>query len=185
MNNPFIVGEQIYLRALEEEDLEGDYLKWLNDPEINIYMTAGLIPQNKRMLKAFYDSVNADPNSVYFAIVDKKSNKHIGNIKLDKIDWINRRCEFGILIGDKNFWGKGICKKATKLIVEYGFTKLNLRKICIGVIEENKAALNCYKSVGFKEEGNQREMHHDHTKQKYVGHILLGLLRKEYFKNSK
>ena len=182
MKNFFIVGTKIYLRALEEEDLEGDYLKWLNDPEVNAYMTSGLIPQNKRMLKAFYDSISSDPNSVYFAVVDEESGKHIGNVKLDKIDWINRRCEFGILIGNKEFWGKGICKEATKLVVEYAFTKLNLRKICIILVEENKAALGCYQSVGFKEEGKLRETHHDHTKNKYVDHILLGLLRREYFK---
>jgi RimJ/RimL family protein N-acetyltransferase len=73
--------------ALKEKELEGDYLKWLNNPEVNVRMSTGLIP-----------------NSIYFAIVEKKNNKHIGSIKLDKIDWISRRCELGILIRDKNFW---------------------------------------------------------------------------------
>ena len=34
MKNAFLIGKQIYLKPLEEEDLDGDYLKWLNDPEI-------------------------------------------------------------------------------------------------------------------------------------------------------
>ena len=183
MKNTFIMGKKIYLRALEEDDLEGGYLKWLNDPEVNIFMTAGLMPQTKSMLKSFYDAIAADKNSVYFAIVDRESDRHIGNAKLDKIDWVNRRCEFGILIGDREFWGKGICKEATRLVVEYAFTKLNLRKVCIGVIEENEAAVKCYKSVGFKEEGRLRETHHDHRNGKYVSHLLFGLLRREYYNN--
>ena len=182
MKNAFIIGKQIYLRALEEEDLEGNYLKWLNDPEVTSYMTTGLFPQTKRMLKDFYDKICTDSSSVYFAIIDKESDKHIGNTKVDHIDWVNRRCEFGILIGEREFWGKGICAEVTKLIVEYVFTKLNLRKMRIDTIETNESAVKCYKSIGFKEEGRLKEMHHDHTQNKYVDFLIFGLLRRDYFK---
>lgn len=180
MEKPFIEGKTFYLRALEESDLDGPYLKWLNDPEVTRYMTAGLFPQTKKDLRSFYEKEVLARNAVYFAIVDKKTNKHIGNVKLDKIDSINRRCEFGILIGNKKYWGKGLCREVTKLVVEYAFTKLNLRKVCTGTVEENKAAIKCYKSVGFKVEGVLREMHHDHTTNKYVNHVVFGLLKREF-----
>lgn len=180
MEKPFIEGKTFYLRALEESDLDGPYLKWLRDPEVTRYMTAGLFPQTKKDLRSFYEKAVLDRNAVYFAIIDKKTNKHIGNVKLDKIDQINRRCEFGILIGDKKYWGKGLCHEVTKLVVEYAFTKLNLRKVCTATVEENKAAAKCYKSVGFKVEGVLREMHHDHTTNKYVNHVVFGLLKREF-----
>lgn len=35
-------------------------------------------------------------------------------------------------------------------IIEYGFKKLRLHKINLGVIEDNKIAVKLYKSLGFK-----------------------------------
>ena len=121
MKNVFMLAEQIYLRPLEESDLDGDYLKWINDPEITVFMSTGLFPQNSKMLRSFWESVSEDSSSINFAIVDKKTDKHIGNAKVDRIDWINRTCEFGILIGDKTFWSKGICKEVLALLVDYSF----------------------------------------------------------------
>lgn len=180
MKKRFIEGKTFYLRALDKKDLKGPYLAWLNDPEITKYMTTGLFPQTKDKLKAFYERISTDPNAVYFAIVDKKTHEHIGNVKLDKIDWINRRCEFGILIGDKRHWGKGICTEATRLVVGYAFTKLNLNKVCLSVVETNVAAIKCYRAAGFKQEGFLREMHHDHTRNKYVGHLVFGILKRDF-----
>lgn len=182
MEKRFVEGKTIYLRALEESDLEGSYLSWLNDPEVTRYTTTGLFPQTKEKLRAFYQKISSDPTAVYFAIADKKTHAHIGNVKLDKIDWINRRCEFGILIGEKRYWGKGIGKEATRLAVEYAFTKLNLNKVCLSVVETNVAAVKCYRSVGFKQEGVLEEMHHDHTRNKYVAHLVFGLLKRDFLK---
>lgn len=180
MKNAFLIGKQTYLRALEEEDLEGNYLSWLNDPEVTGYMTTGLFPQTKKMLRQFYESASADKNAAYFAIIDKETDKHIGNTQLYKIDWRNRRCEFGILIGDRDYWGKGICKEALQLLVNYAFTKLNLRKMCINVVKENAGAVKCYTSVGFKLEGEQKEMWFDTKTNKYVSNLWLGLTIDEY-----
>ena len=70
----FLRGRQIYLRALEENDLEGNYLEWINDTEITTYMTTGLFPQTKEMLQQYYKSVSNDRNAVYFAIIDNKKD---------------------------------------------------------------------------------------------------------------
>ncbi len=188
MKNAFLVGEQVYLRPLEEGDLTDDYLKWLNDPEVTSHMSAGLFPQTKASLKSYFDSAMAEQaarGGAYFAIVDKTNDKHIGNTQIYKIDWRNRRCEFGILIGERAYWWKGICKEVLLLLVEYVFTKLNLRKICINAIKENVSAIKSYMNVGFKQEGEQREMWFDSATGKYVSNLWLGLLRDEYIEGKK
>jgi ribosomal-protein-alanine N-acetyltransferase len=37
MKNPFLVGENIYLRPLDLNDLRGNYINWLNDSEVCKY----------------------------------------------------------------------------------------------------------------------------------------------------
>ncbi len=173
----FIIGEKICLRGLERSDLEGRYLDWINDPEVTTFMTAGLFPQTMEKLERYFSSISNDQYGVYFAIVDKSNGKHIGNAKLENIDWINRRCEFGILVGEKSYWGKGVATEATALAVEYAFTKLNLRKVQLEVVEDNIAAVKCYEKVGFKKEGLLREM--NHFRGKYLNVICMGILKSE------
>ena len=104
----------------------------------------------------------------------------LGNTQIYHIDWRNRKCEFGILIGEKDYWGKGICKEALTLLVEYAFMKLNLNKMCINVTKSNVNAVECYKGAGFKIEGEQKEMWYDSKKNKYVSNLWLGMTKAEY-----
>lgn len=178
MKIPFIVGRQIYLRPLEAQDLNEKYLTWLNDEEVNRYLESGIFPQTKRDLDRFYNQVIGSPNQIVLAIADKETKQHIGNVKLGQIDWVHRRATFGILIGDKQFWGKGIGTEATQLMVEYAFGRLNLRRIVLGVHAEHKSAVRAYEKVGFKIEGRFREdLFHENQ---YKDSLWMALLRSEY-----
>ncbi len=171
-------GPQVYLRPLERTDLGENYLAWLNDPEVTRYMETGTFPTTVEDLDRFYQEVTGSRSQVILAVVDKKSGRHIGNVKLGPIHWVHRRATFGILIGDKKFWGKGIGAEATRLAVEYGFYRLNLRRIDLGVFAEHESAVRSYEKVGFKVEGRFRQ---DMFQEgKYSDRLWMGLLRSEY-----
>ena len=174
----FIAGSQVYLRPLERADLNDRYLGWLNDPEVTRYMESGTFPTTLEDLEGFYKEVTSSQNQVILAIVDAKSDQHIGNVKLGPIHWIHRQGTFGILIGDKKFWGKGIGLEATRLMVEYGFNRLNLRRIDLGVFAEHESAVRCYEKAGFKPEGTMREALFQAGE--YKDRLCMGLLRSEY-----
>jgi len=174
----FITGKQVYLRPLENSDLNSRYLGWLNDPEINKYLESGTFPYTKKELDAFYEALQGSRNEVILAIADAKSNEHIGNVKLGPISWIHRKATLGILVGERNCWGKGIGTEAVRLMVEYGFCRLNLRRIELGVHADHVAAIRAYEKVGFKIEGRLREglfMQGD-----YKDSLWMGLLHSEY-----
>jgi RimJ/RimL family protein N-acetyltransferase len=174
----FAEGSLVLLRPLERADLNEHYLGWLNDPEVTRYTETGTFPTTAEDLENFYRSVTGSKNDVIFAIVDKKSGRHVGNVKLGPIHWLHRSAILGILIGEKEFWGKGIGLEATHLVVEYGFNRLNLHRIELGVFAEHKAAVRCYEKAGFKVEGRMREdLFHD---GEYKDRIWMGLLRSEY-----
>jgi ribosomal-protein-alanine N-acetyltransferase len=177
-NSEFVQGSRVYLRPLEREDLNARYLGWLNDPGVTRYLETGTFPTTARDLEKFYDEVTGTRNQVILAVAEKKSGQHIGNVKLGPIHWIHRCATFGIMIGDKKFWGRGWGLEATRLMLEYGFDRLNLRRIDLGVFAEHDAAVRCYEKAGFKVEGRLREsLFQDGT---YKDRVLMGLLRSEY-----
>lgn len=174
----FLRGEKVYLRPLERADLNDTYLGWLNDSEVTRYLETGAFPTTLQDLEKFYEGVTGSRAEVMFAIVDRKSHRHIGNAKLGPINWVHRRALFGILIGEKDFWGKGIGEEVTRLMAEYGFLRLNLNRIGLAVFAEHESAIRCYQAVGFKIEGKFREeMFLDGI---YKDRLWMGLLRSEY-----
>ena len=153
----FIAGRHLYLRGLESGDINPCYVGWLNDPEVNIFMATRRFPTTLEDLQKFYQKIKTDPNALYLAICLQKDDTHIGNVKLDKIDWISRTAEFGLLIGEKGQWRQGRGSEATYLITRHGFLQLNLRRITIFLTEDNTSALKCYERAGYRREGILRE----------------------------
>ena len=139
-----------YLRKISIDDCDENYLKWMNDPEINKYLESRFTTHTIDSLKDFVNSMNNSENNVLFAIVDKESDTHIGNIKLGNIHPIHKYADIGLLIGDKNYWGRGIATNAIKLVSEFAFDELNLRKVFAGVYENNIGSIKAFEKCGFK-----------------------------------
>ncbi len=176
----FLEGNKLFLRPLEEKVINERYLSWLNDKEVIKYMEAGIFPTTLKELKDFFHKVNKSKTDIMLAIVDKRKNLHIGNIKLGKINWIHRFADLGIMIGEKKYWGKGYGQEACKLLLEYAFNRLNLNKVILGVYANHKPAIKTYQEVGFKIEGRIRKLLN--FEGKYVDKIVMGISQSE-FKN--
>lgn len=56
----------------------------------------------------------------------------------------------GFVIVDDKRRGKGYGKEMLSLAVQYAFDFIGASKISLGVFENNKAAINCYLSCGFR-----------------------------------
>jgi len=181
MNTPFIVGTRVDLRPLQREDLNDRYLSWLNDRETNRYLESGIFPQTREDLENFYQSVHGSPNQIILAVVDKATGLHVGNVKLGPINWVHRKATFGILIGANECRGKGFGLEATRLMVEYGFYRLNLNRIDLGVLAEHTAAVRCYERAQFKIEGRFRDANF-HEGQ-YKDSLWMAVLRSEYIRS--
>lgn len=155
-----IIGERIYLRKLTQDDATMEYCGWLNDPQVNMYLETRRATVDD--LKKYIQEQLDNPNSLFYGIFDKDSGKHIGNIKLEPIDWPGRKADLGILIGNKEYWGQGFGTEAVKLAVSHGFDELGLKEIGLDVISENAAARKAYENAGFKVVGIKKNaVNHD------------------------
>jgi ribosomal-protein-alanine N-acetyltransferase len=153
----FIEGENIYLRALYDNDANGSYSGWLNDPEITAFNSHGRFPMTKEKLSSYIDHSRSSKNDLILAVVDKTSLKHIGNISLQNISWLDRNAEIAFLLGDKAFWGKGVMYEAGKLLINHGFKTLNLHRIYCGTSSENLGMQKLAEKLNMKKEGLRKE----------------------------
>jgi sialic acid synthase SpsE len=115
---------------------------------------------------------------LFWAICIKNESKHIGNIKIDPVEIKHGICEYGIMMGDKNEWGKGFAKEASKLVIEFCFKSLNLRKMNLGVIESNTKAVNLYMKLHFNIEG--KLINHINLNGKFVNVLRMSLFNNNY-----
>lgn len=171
----YLEGELVLLRGLERSDLTAQYLAWLNDPDVNRHLFVGRAPSTRESLEAFFDGVVKNPNVVMFAIIERESGRHIGNVKLEMYDTVSRVVDWGIVIGEKELWGRGICQEVARLTTRYAFDRLNAHKITLGVSGGHDSAVAAYENVGFQVEGRQRQQIYEMGR--YVDKVLMGLLR--------
>lgn len=178
MKRAFLVGELIYLRAITEEDLTGRYFEWLNDFEVTRYTESGRFPNTMAAMESYYRSVILNAANVALAIVEKQTDRHIGNVKIGPINWVHRCAEFGILIGEKDCWGKGYGTEATSLMLKYSFQRLNLHKMVLGVHASHSGAIRAYERAGFRVEGQLREALF--LDGRYCDKVLMGVTAEQY-----
>jgi len=173
-------GDRIYLRRLELNDINKNYLSWLNDKKVNYYLETGHTPVSMTELRDYFNRVSNTENCIPIAIVCKKTDKHIGNLKLEPIDFKHKKATLGVLIGDKKYWGSGYGTDSLKVVLKYCFNNLNILRVNLGVYAEHKAAIKLYKKVGFVEEGVFRKANYHPPTDIFKDQLWLGILREDY-----
>lgn len=151
MKAPELKTDRLLLQPLTSAFLSEEYVSWLNDPLVNQYLET---PSDYTLedLQAYLTVVDKQ-DILFWAIVHQNDNKHIGNIKIDPVHPRDKRGEYGILMGNTEYWGKGYAKEASEAVIHYCFDELHLRKITLGVVENNITAVQLYYKIGFETEG--------------------------------
>jgi RimJ/RimL family protein N-acetyltransferase len=180
MRRPFLIGQKLYLRLIEESDVGEEYVEWLNDGEVTHYLVTGKFPSTPETIRDYLKRFQDSKTDLIFAIVDLETEKYIGNVTLNRISWIHRTADTGLMIGQKEFWGKGYAFEAWSLIIEYAFQRLGLRKIIAGAVDKNAASIVVLKKLGFKVEGTFRQEFL--VDGEYRDAVRLGLLQEEFYK---
>ena len=140
--------DRLRLNPLNMHFLSQEYVNWMNDEKVNRHLTSGG-DYTLEKLAAYLKEVEDNPK-YFWAIILKETDQHLGNIKIDPIDLNLLWGEYGIMIGDRNAWGKGIAKEASRTVIDFCFNTLNLKQINLGVKKNNSKAIHLYEKLGFK-----------------------------------
>lgn len=150
-----LVGEDVCLGP-RRKDLIPTYLRWVNDPEVNCYLTMWGAALSLEDEEKWYESTGG-PNERMLTIYARENLVPIGNTGLHGIDFRNGTAELGIMLGAKDYWGRGMGTEATRLMLDFGFTGLGLHCIQLRVLATNERAIRCYENTGFRVAGRVRE----------------------------
>ena len=145
-----LLGNKIQLEPFSLKFVSNDYLNWMNDKDVTKFIYKA---KKEMLIDDLYSFANKMINSdidYFFAILLKKSKRHIGNVRLGPVDFNLMIGKFGIMIGDKNLHGQGIGTEVMELIKDFTFNYLQLKSISFPVVKEYPSAMRLYSKTGFK-----------------------------------
>jgi diamine N-acetyltransferase len=151
-----VVGDKVALGPLRR-DLLPLYTKWFNDFEVTRTLLRGWRPMTAEAEERWYERASAAEEGMNFTIWERATLRPIGNTGLMEVSHVDRTAEFGIVIGEKDCWGKGYGTEATMLMLDYGFSALNLHNVLLRVYAFNQRGIRAYARAGFREIGRRRE----------------------------
>lgn len=171
-----ILGDDIRLRSPEPKDIEALYAQ-KNDREIGALLVGFHTGYSRADIADWIEFHRRAQDEALYVIADG-DDRCLGHVGLYRIDHRAGSANFGILIGDKPSWGKGIGRRCTTFMVEFGFHELNLHRIYLDVLATNQRAAELYRKVGFVEEGLMRQA--QFKEGRYVDVHIMSVLREEY-----
>lgn len=154
MLKPIITGSNIVLRPFNRTDIE-NRIRWFNDPDIRKTLIISEQFELKKTIN-WFEKLQADDGRSEF-VIETPQKAAIGVAGLAGIDSTHRTAEIYLVIGQKDFWGKGVMLEAECLLINWAFNSLGLEKIWAVARPENIASLITMKKIGFHTEGTLRE----------------------------
>ena len=143
-------GRLTTLRSKRMSDAWNDYV-WRTDPELSELDAAEPLGLAYVDFERFYreDLKKSNRKSFKFAIEDQ-NGVHIGNCMCYDYNRRRTQAEFGIMIGDPEYWGKGYGSDATKTLLSHIFTNTDIRRLYLHTLSTNRRAQRSFENAGFR-----------------------------------
>jgi RimJ/RimL family protein N-acetyltransferase len=151
-----IIGEKVALGP-QRRDLLPLYQRWVNDFEVTRTLGFGLRPLTLESKESWYNRSTTSEQDATFVIYERATLRPIGSTGLHRIDHVSRTAEFGVMIAEKDCWGKGYGTETARLMLEYGFVALGLHNVMLRTYSYNERGLRAYQRAGFREFGRRRQ----------------------------
>lgn len=151
-------GKNIYLRALEPEDLEFIYA--IENDESIWEVSNTQTPYSRFLIRQYLENAHQDiyeAKQLRLVICKNQDFEAIGLIDLFDFDPRNNRAGVGILIKDSENRNSGIGSEALDLLIHYSFTTLNLHQLYANIDLENEVSLALFTNFGFQNIGIKKQ----------------------------
>ncbi len=167
-------GKNIYLRALEPEDL--DFIYIIENNERIWEMSSTQTPYSRFLIKQYLENAHQDIYEAKQLRLVICSNDHatLGLIDLFDYNPTHNRSGVGIIIAEDKDRGKGYGAEALELIINYGFTHLRLHQLYANIAQDNQASINLFENKGFSKVGVKKEWNlvNDSYKDEFLYQLL-------------
>ncbi|MFZ5555041.1 MAG: GNAT family N-acetyltransferase [Bacteroidota bacterium] len=172
-------SERLYLKKVSVDDMDDRFLSWFQDDDLMKYYTNSRQKiTREKILENITEGENSGTSYTY-GIFYKENDIIIGTLKLGPITKAHKISDLVILIGDKDYHGKGLAVEAIRLGNRLAFEEYDIRKLYGGMYESNISSIKAYTNAGWIIEGKLKG--HYWNNEKNEDRILVGCFNPNYF----
>ena len=151
-------GKNIYLRALEPEDL--DFIYALENNESIWEVSNTQTPYSRFLIRQYLENAHQDiyeAKQLRLTICHNETAETLGLIDIFDFDPKNNRAGVGLLIGSQANRSKGIGSEALELVINYSFQQLQVHQLYANIGSDNEISLQLFTKFGFQKIGIKKD----------------------------
>lgn len=170
--------EKLLIRPVKTYDAQGIY-KYRADKETNKFQ--GWIPECENDVIEFINKTSEEINTpqtwFQLVIIEKSSNKIVGDLGLHFYDDKNQQVEIGCTLA-KSSQGKGYATEAVRIVISYLFSDFNKHRVVASIDPDNLPSIALFERLKFRKEAHFKESLF--VNGKWLDDIIYAVLKKEW-----
>ncbi len=144
-------GEKVVIRGKRIEDAPDDYA-WRTDEELaKLDASQPLRMTYRDFLRFSKDELIYSGGTSRRLAIDTFDGEHIGNCMYYDVDLRRGLAELGIMIGKREYWGRGFGTDAVSALLEYVFANMSIDLVYLHTLEWNERARRAFAKAGLRE----------------------------------
>jgi RimJ/RimL family protein N-acetyltransferase len=178
MRNPVLIGERVYLRALEPDDAEP--FARMDAVEADTFMYRQRFPSSPMEHAHWIEEAYKErpPHSIPFAVGARADDRLLGVVGVDDLDWVNRTGETFSFLGPAEVRGQGYGTEAKHLLLGYCFDRLHLHVLRSEVDQPNTRSAAALLKQGYRRAGALKWV--DVKGGRYIDQYLFDVTRPDW-----
>lgn len=165
----------VSIRKFEKRDIPNK-VKWINDPANNAFLHYDL-PLEVGKTEAWFEK-NKDRTDRYDAVIEVDGTP-VGLIGLLSVDHTNKKAEYYVTLGEREYLGTGVAGRALSMMIEFAFTEMGLNRVYFYTEVDNVAAAKSCERMGFRREGLLKN--DLFSKGRFVDRYVYGITKKDFY----
>jgi RimJ/RimL family protein N-acetyltransferase len=146
------MGRMVGLRQLTPDDVTDRYLAWMRDSEVIGFLESRFLEHTEQSLREYVVGTGGRSDTALLAIIELERGRHVGNIKIGPLNRHHGTADVGLLIGEREFQGRGYGAEAIRLASRYAFEVMDVRKLTASCYSANVASAAAFRRAGWTEE---------------------------------
>lgn len=149
-----LAGDRVLVRPFTGGDISEAYLGWLRDPEVVRFSSQRLHVHTLQSCQDYLATFTESSNH-FLAICDQKTGSMLGTLTV-YCSVPHGTADIGIMIGERNVWGKGIGAEAFCLVLSALKASGAIRKVTAGTLAVNQGMVRIMEKAGMRHEATRR-----------------------------
>jgi ribosomal-protein-alanine N-acetyltransferase len=144
-----VKGRIVDLQPFRSSDITPEYVGWLNDPMVVRYSNQRFRHHDASTCQTYLSSFSGTTN-LFFAM--RRGGVMVGTMTA-YVSTPHGTADMGILVGDRNAWGKGVGSDAWITLMRHLLSRGDIRKVTGGAVRCNEGMVRIMQGSGMTPDG--------------------------------